>query len=45
MYDLSSPGMNGFPGGAVVKNPPVKAGDARDRGFNPWVRNIPWSRK
>ena len=26
--ELSSP--KGFPGGAVVKNPPAKAGDARD---------------
>ena len=26
--ELQSP--KGFPGGAVVKNPPAKAGDARD---------------
>ena len=25
----------GFPGGSVVKNPPVNAGDARDAGFIP----------
>ena len=24
--------MRGFPGGSVVKNPPAKAGDARDLG-------------
>ena len=24
-----------FPGGSVVKNPPVNAGDARDAGFIP----------
>ena len=30
----------GFPGGAVVKNPPANAGDARD-----WVGTIPgWGR-
>ena len=28
----------------VVKNPPVNAGDARDIGFDPWVRMIPWRR-
>ena len=29
----------------MVKNLPVNAGDARDTGFNPWVRKILWSRK
>ena len=29
--------LMGFPGGPVVKNPPVNAGDR----FNPWVRKIP----
>ena len=28
----------------VVKNLPANAGDMR-RGFNPWVRKIPWRRK
>jgi len=28
----------------VVKNPPANAGDMR-RGFDPWVRKIPWNRK
>ena len=28
----------GFPGGAVVKNPPANAGD---HGFEPWSRKIP----
>jgi len=32
--------LGGFPGGLVVKNPPVNAGDARDHGFNSWVRKI-----
>ena len=32
----------GFPGGAVVKNPPANVGDI---GFNPWVGKIPWRRK
>ena len=27
----------------MVKNPPANAGDRR--GFDPWVRKIPWSRK
>ena len=30
----------GFPGGAVVKNPPVNAGDLRDVGLMPgWGRS------
>ena len=32
--------LGGFPGGLVVKNPPANAGDARDRGFDHWVRKI-----
>jgi len=35
--------MLGFPGGAVVKNLPANAGDARDTG-SVWVGKIPWSR-
>ena len=31
------PDFEGFPGGAVVKNPPANAGDTRDMGFDPWV--------
>ena len=31
----------GFPGRAVVKNPPAKTG----HGFDPWIRKIPWRRK
>ena len=27
--------VRGFPGGAVVKNPPTNAGDARDTGSTP----------
>ena len=29
----------------VVKNLPANAGDARDAGFDPWVRKIPWRRE
>ena len=32
----------GFPGGAVVKNPPATAADF---GFSPWVEMIPWKMK
>jgi len=35
--------FKGFPGGAVVKNPPANVGDTGD--FDPWVGKIPWSRK
>ena len=31
----------GFPGGPMVKNPPTM----QEKRFDPWVRNIPWSRK
>ena len=30
-----------FPGGAVVKNPPANAGDARDAGFIPGMGRSP----
>ena len=30
--------------GLVVKNLPANAGDIKRRGFNPWVRKIPWKR-
>ena len=30
-----------FPGGAVIKNLPTKAGYTRDPGFDPWVEKIP----
>ena len=33
--------LEGFPGGRVVKKLPANAGDARERGFDPWVRKIP----
>ena len=29
---------SGLPGGAVVKNPPASAGDAKDAGLIPWRR-------
>jgi len=29
----------------LVKNPPANAGDVKRRGFNLWVRKIPWRRK
>ena len=36
----------GFPGGSVVKNPPVNAGDIYKRHrFDLWVEKIPWTRK
>ena len=34
-----------FPGGSVVRNSPAEAGNASDKGFCPWVGEIPWSRK
>ena len=34
----------GFPSGAVVKNPPARAENARECRFDPWVRKIPWRR-
>ena len=34
--------IGGYPGGWVVKNLPINAGDCV---FNPWVRKIPWRRK
>ena len=39
----SSNSVLGFPGGAVVKNPP--AGDAGRHGFDPWIRKISWNKK
>ena len=32
----------GFPGGAVVKNPPASAGDARDMGLIPGPGSRKW---
>ena len=29
----------------LIKNQLANAGDTRDRGFDPWVRKIPWRRK
>ena len=29
----------------MVKSPLANAGDARDNGFHPWVRKIPWRSK
>ena len=46
LYHLSvytSSDLWSFPGWAVVKNPPVNAGDQEMR-FYPWVRKIPWRR-
>ena len=36
--------LMGFPGGAVVNNPPANAGDIKRLGFDPWVRKIPCRR-
>ena len=38
-------GTTGFPGGAVVKNPPAKCRRCKKPGFDPWVGKIPCSRK
>ena len=35
----------GFPGGAVVENPPANAGDIRDPGSIPGVGRFPWRRE
>ena len=37
---VKSTWLQGFPGGAVVKNLPGRRG-----GFDPWVRKVPWSQK
>ena len=37
--------MGCFPGGTVVKNQPISAGDARDTGKIPWVEKILCRRK
>ena len=37
--------MWGFPSGAVVKNLPVNARDARDKGSIPRSGRFPWRRK
>ena len=34
----------GYLGGAVVKNPPANAEDAKRCWFNPWLGKIPWRR-
>ena len=36
-------GTTGFPGGAVVKNPPAKCRRCKKPGFDPWVGKIPCS--
>ena len=35
--------IEGFPNGASGKEPPAKAGGMR-RGFDPWVKKVPWRR-
>ena len=39
LYNLSV--LTGFPSGAVVKNPPAKAGDARDKDSIPEFGRCP----
>ena len=34
----------GFPGGASGKEPASKCRICKRRGFNPWIRKIPWRR-
>ena len=38
---LDYPRSRGFPGGAVVKNPPANAGDTRDSGLIPGLGRSP----
>ena len=40
----SGPLAKGFPGGAVVKNPPAKAGDAKGLGSIPGLGRSPGGR-
>ena len=40
-----SPFLLGFPGGASAKEPTGQCRRHKRRGFNPWVRKIPWRRK
>ena len=35
-------GNGGFPGGASGKEPACQCRRHKRRGFNPWVRKIPW---
>ena len=42
---MGDTGDEGFPGGAVVKNPPANAGDTRDSGLIPGSENSPGERK
>ena len=37
--------VQSFPGGAVIKNPPANAGDARDADSIPGSERSSWSRK
>ena len=34
----------GFPGGAIGKEPTCQCRRHKRRGFDPWVRKIPWRR-
>ena len=40
-----SPSEEGFPGGIVVKNPPVNAGDIREAALIPGIGKIPWKKE
>ena len=37
--------IGGFPGGTVVKNPPVNAEGTRDTDWIPGLGRFPWSKK
>ena len=37
-------GIQGFPGGSVVKNPLCQCRRHRRHGFDPWAGKIPWRR-
>ena len=42
LRDILGPRLSmGFPG---IKDPPATAGRCKRRGFDPWVRKIPWRR-
>ena len=40
-----SPSEEGFPGGIVVKNLPVNAGDIREAASIPGIGKIPWKKE
>ena len=43
-FSSAHPGPWGFPGGASSKEPACPCRRHKRRGFDPWVRKIPWRR-